>query len=240
VSHAIIPWVSLSCPTAQDEYDFTKLHTQVRVLLALPSPSPFPTPRFNPTSSNLRISGVPLTTPTPIYNNTLVLQQATLSKSLLLTFHTFASEVPHFADAVKLLRVWANQRGFGRGTKKWSVRGFEDKGLWWAAIIVLLVHGEKLGPGERKKRKTLGKGLSSYQFFRAALDFLGKLSRRPDGLPDDLAAAHHDFGEESVFMKPANGEGKVRRCFSHLFIAKTDLSVARGLRLGGQSCSSVR
>lgn len=208
---------SLNSPLAQNQYDFTKLCTQVRVLLAFPSSSPIPTSRLNPTSSNLRISGVPLTTPTPIYNNTLALQQTALSKSLLVTFHTFALEVPHFVDAVKLLRVWANQRGFGRGTK-WSVRGFEDKGLWWAAIIVLLVHGEEVSPGERKKRKTVGKGLSSYQFFRAALDFLCKISRWSEDLPNKLSAAHRDFGKEPVFMKLINSERKV----PHKFFSSCD------------------
>jgi len=205
---AFIPEASLNSPLAQDQYDFTKLRTQVRVLLALPASSPIPTSRLNPTSSNLRISGVPFTTPTPIYNNTLALQQSALSKFLLVTFHTFASDVPHFADAVKLLRVWANQRGFGRGTKC-SVRGFEDKGLWWAAIIVLLVHGEETSPGERRKRKTVGKGLTSYQFFRVALDFLCKISRWPDDLPNKRPAAHRDFGNEPVFMKPIKSERKV-------------------------------
>lgn len=213
----LISWAPLNSPLAQDQYDFTKLHTQVRVFLGLPSSSPIPTSRLNPTSSNLRILGVPFTTPTPIYNNTLALQQTTLSKSLLVTFHTFASEVPHFADAVKLLRVWANQRGFGRGTKC-SVRGFEDKGLWWAAIIVLLVHGEKAGPGERRKRKTVGRGLSSYQFFRAALDFLCKISRWPDDLPNQLSAAHRDFRKEPVFMKLNSLERKV----PHIFISSRD------------------
>lgn len=209
---AFIPWASLNSPLAQDQYDFTKLRTQVRVLLALPSSSPVPTSRLTPTSSNLRISGVPLTTPTPIYNNTLALQQTTLSKSLLVTFHTFALEVPHFVDAVKLLRVWANQRGFGRGTK-WSVRGFEDKGLWWAAIIVLLVHGEEAAPGEKRKRKPVGKGLSSYQFFRAALDLLCKISRWSEDLPNELSTAHRDFGKEPVFMKLVNSERKVPHKF---------------------------
>lgn len=89
------------------------------------------------------------------------------------------------------------------------MRGFEDKGLWWAAIIVLLVHGEEIGPGQKRKRKTLGKGLSSYQFFRAVLDFLGKISRRPDHLPDKSAAAHRDFKKEPVFMKLTDHEKKV-------------------------------
>jgi U3 small nucleolar RNA-associated protein 22 len=97
------------------------------------------------------------------------------------------------------------------------VRGFEDQGQWWAAIIVLLVNGEEVAPGERKKRKTLGKGLSSYQLYRAALDFLGKISRLPDGLPDNRTAAHHDFEKEPIFMKLTNCERKVRQRFLSSF-----------------------
>ena len=102
------------------------------------------------------------------------------------------------------------------------MRGFEDKGLWWAAIIVLLVLGEDVGPRERRKRKTLGKGLSSYQLFRAALDLLGKISRSPGHSPDALVTAHRDFEKEPVFMKPTNFERKVPRVFSHLLIVRAN------------------
>lgn len=59
------------------------------------------------------------------------------------------------------------------------VRGFEGRGHLWATILDLLIHGE--GPQQgvprksAKQRRPLGTGLSSYQLFRAALDFLGRI-----------------------------------------------------------------
>lgn len=87
--------------------------------------------------------------------------------------------------------MWANQRGFscGSGTDgenneasgRMSVRGFESMGVWWVGILSLVVFGEEntgksvgLGLG---KRKALGRGLSSYQMFKAALDFLGEFMK---------------------------------------------------------------
>jgi U3 small nucleolar RNA-associated protein 22 len=55
------------------------------------------------------------------------------------------------------------------------VRGFESKGSWWGALLGLLIAGEeRAGAPKSTKRKPLGRGLSSYQLFRAALDFLGE------------------------------------------------------------------
>lgn len=89
--------------------------------------------------------------------------------------HSLKQNAPGFNDALTLLRVWANQRGYGEG-ERMCVRGFESKGGWWAAIITLLVVGEEGGGGKKGKlRRPVGTGLSSYQMFRAALDFLGAL-----------------------------------------------------------------
>jgi len=83
--------------------------------------------------------------------------------------------LPAFHDAYTLLRVWANQRGYGDG--ELCVKGFEGKGLFWAGLLHYLISGEELvgtKSGGAKLRRPLGKGLSSYQLFKAVLDFLGK------------------------------------------------------------------
>ena len=53
--------------------------------------------------------------------------------------------------------------------------------MWWAAVLDLLVNGEEPPIGKlskaASKRKPLGKGLSSYQLFRAALDFFCQCKR---------------------------------------------------------------
>lgn len=59
------------------------------------------------------------------------------------------------------------------------MRGFESAGMIWATVLDLLISGEEPNAGAfgggkgSSMRKPLGKGLSSYQLFRAALDFLG-------------------------------------------------------------------
>jgi len=107
--------------------------------------------------------------PTPLYNTTLL--SSFIPKSNLLSVHALKQDVPSFADALALLRVWANQRGYGHGTRM-CVRGFEGRGPWWIAVLRLLLKGEEHF-GKGIKRKPLGRGLSSYQLFKAALDFLG-------------------------------------------------------------------
>ena len=117
-----------------------------------------------------------LSLPTPLYNTALLF---TLTpKSNLLATYTLRNESPAFADALTLLRVWANQRGYGTGTTM-CVRGFEGRGFLWGALLGLLITGEEYaGMSMPSKRKPLGRGLSSYQLFRGALDFLCKQFQR--------------------------------------------------------------
>lgn len=109
--------------------------------------------------------------PTPYYNTSVLLSLT--PKPDLLTAHALKQTAPAFGDALTLLRVWANQRGYGEG-ERMCVRGFEGKGAWWAAVIELLVGGEESVGGAKntKERKVVRKGMSSYQIFRAVLDFL--------------------------------------------------------------------
>lgn len=111
--------------------------------------------------------------PSPIYNNAVLL--STYPKLALLSTHELKNSTPAFHDAHTLLRVWANQRGYGDG--ELCVRGFEGKGSFWTGLLRLLISGEEpvaTKSVNAKLRRSLGKGLSSYQLFRATLDFLGK------------------------------------------------------------------
>ena len=162
--------------------DWSKLNAEIRIIIVLPSDCPIPAARLSPSCSNLRVTennGPTSTLATPHYNN--LLSRLLLSTQHLVTTHQFEQSIPQFTAAVRLLRVWANQRGFGRGTKN-CVRGFEDLGQWWGCVIGTLVEGEEFissGIGSKrpsKRRRTLGRDLSSYQLFRGALDFLGEYS----------------------------------------------------------------
>lgn len=100
----------------------------------------------------------------------------------LLLLHAASTEIPAFKDALALLRVWANQRGFAPSDR--AVVGFDTGsgmgGSWWGCLILYVVWGDdqaslvpKDGGKRRKGKRTVGKGLSSYQLFRAVLDLLG-------------------------------------------------------------------
>lgn len=143
------------------------------------SDCPIPLQRLAPTRSNLRTASdsgdASETLSSPLYNNTILLSWT--PRPHLLLAHSMKQKVPAYEDAHTLLRVWANQRGYGRGSRM-CVRGFEGSGQLWAAVLDLLVHGEDPSHnalnGTVNKRKPVGTGLSSYQLFRAALDFLGQ------------------------------------------------------------------
>ncbi|KAJ4474430.1 Nrap protein [Lentinula aciculospora] len=188
--------------------DFTKLNAQIHIIPTLSSTdSPIPLHRLSPAHANIRITPEsysslntnldnaedPSKLPSPLYNTALL--TSLIPKSYLLSVHAIQQSVPAFSDALALLRVWANQRGYGEsGEKGVSVRGFDGKGPWWAALLMYLVQGEEPTSAGKKlgrqgNRKPLGKGLSSYQLFRAVLDFLAK----------------HDFENKPVFVKTEGG-----------------------------------
>ncbi|KAF5381659.1 hypothetical protein D9615_005551 [Tricholomella constricta] len=173
--------------------DFTKLNAQVCIIPTLSSQPPISLHRLSPSQSNIRITSASndeSKTPkpaTPIYNTALLL--ALTPKTQLLATHTLKQDAPAFTDALTLLRVWANQRGYGPGSRM-CVRGFESRGPWWSALLGLLIAGEeRAGAAKSSKRKPLGRGLSSYQLFRAALDFLSK----------------HDIHNDPVFLRTKEG-----------------------------------
>ncbi len=166
--------------------DFTKLNAKVVIIPTVSHNCPIPLNRLSPSHSNLRLSASsssqqaqtstfsqPQQIPSPAYNTALL--RAFTPRLHLLSVHNLQQESPAFSDAVTLLRVWANQRGFAEGAEgKLCIRGFSGRGAWWSAVVSLVVLGEEHG-GKNKfgKRKALGRGLSSYQMFKAALDFLG-------------------------------------------------------------------
>ncbi|KAI0788916.1 Nrap protein [Irpex lacteus] len=162
-------------------HDFSGLNVQIRILPTLSPTSPIPLPRLAPTRSNLR-------TPTPIYNSTLL--KHTTARSHLLRTYTLQKTVDAFGDALTLLKVWANQRG-----TRWTVRGFEGMGPWWVVILDYLVNGGEVLGGGKERRRPLGRRLSSYQLFRAALDFFSRVN----------------WEKERVFLKT---EGSVGARFS--------------------------
>lgn len=216
--------------------DFTKLNAKICILPVLSQTSPIPLHRLSPSHSNIRVSAAsdsnqddtttPTHLPTPLYNTALL--QTLLPKYQLLAVHALQNEIPAFSDALTLLRVWANQRGYSEGTKM-CIRGFEGAGPWWWSLLALLLNGEEGRPNAPKssRRRSVGKGLSSYQLFKAALEFLGQFFVFPVWSVyqiTHLIAAKHDFEKESVFVRAAEGH-KVRHWSSwnyfHFFLICT-------------------
>ena len=143
---------------------------------------------------------------TPIYNTAILL--STFPKLSLLSTNALIQTSQAFRDAHTLLRVWANQRGYGQGAL--CIHGFEGKGSWWASVLGFLLDGEEpvsvLGKGMAGRRRFVGKGLSSYQLFRASLDLLGKiLVLASHTCPYVGVSAKQGFENAPAFVKSTNG-----------------------------------
>ncbi|KAF8728369.1 hypothetical protein AX14_006736 [Amanita brunnescens Koide BX004] len=177
------------------QFDFSKLNAQVHIIPFISMTSPIPLHRLSPSHSNVRIKSssalddAATSPPTPIYNTHFM--QCLTPKIHLVSTYALKQDSPAFSDALALLRIWANQGGYGEGSRL-CVHGFKGKGSWWSALLDLLVRGEEptiaAGP-KSSTRRALGRGLSSYQMFRAALDVLAKF----------------DPGKDAVFVKAEDG-----------------------------------
>lgn len=147
----------------------------MRIIPTISVSSPIRQTRLSPTRSNFRVhlsdsaASSYENDPTPLYNAVLML--AFSPQSHVLSVNSLKDTVPAYRDAFSLLRVWANQRGYGEGQRT-CIRGFEGAGPWWSAVLELLVRGEEPSGRAKARRRPLGNGLSSYQLFKAALDFL--------------------------------------------------------------------
>jgi U3 small nucleolar RNA-associated protein 22 len=147
----------------------------VRIIPTLSVSSPIRQTRLSPTRSNFRVhfsdsaASSHGNDPTPLYNAVLMLSFS--PQPHVLSVNSLKDDVPAYRDAISLLRVWANQRGYGEG-RRTCIRGFEGAGPWWSAILELLIRGEEPFGRTKTRRRPIGNGLSSYQLFKAALDFL--------------------------------------------------------------------
>ncbi|CAE6500930.1 unnamed protein product [Rhizoctonia solani] len=226
---------------SSSELSRSKFPLSIRIVPVLPSNHPLSEHHLGPSRACIRISDSSdlNPTPTPLYNNSALL--GTTPGAHLLLVHNAKSQIPAFGDTLALLRVWANQRGYGTGAGHRSdetaqrarcVRGFGALGAWWSAVIVYLVLGGKPVKGVKKQAR-IGRGLSSYQLFRAVLDFLAKydFSTAPiflDESPFELSdwKEHHD----AIFV---DGSGKYN------MLAGVPLESLELLRLDAQASLSL-
>jgi len=157
----------------ESKFDFSSAKARIRILATLAQDSPISLKHVDSTHCNIRVPSSPNDVPTHRYNDAL-LQSTSAVPHLLSTYETKKS-VDSFSDALALLRIWANQRGYCRGKGGWGILGFEDRGPFWSGLLELMVKGDASTRGSKSRVKPVGRGLSSYQLFKAAIGFLGAL-----------------------------------------------------------------
>ncbi|TVY84760.1 U3 small nucleolar RNA-associated protein [Lachnellula suecica] len=98
--------------------------------------------------------------PTPFYNASL--RSDGNFETYLKLLHSASKQSAGFLDACVLGRIWLRQRGFGNNVCEGGFGHFE-----WAALTALLLKG-----GGPKGRSVLSPGYSSYQIFKAIIQYL--------------------------------------------------------------------
>ena len=153
--------------------DFSSAKARIRILATLAQDSPISLKHVDSVHCNIRVSSSPNDIPTHRYNNALL--QSTTAVPHLLSTYEIKKSVDSFSDALALLRIWVNQRGYCRGKGGWNVLGFEDRGPFWSGLLELMIKGDGSTKGNKSRVKPVGRGLSSYQLFKATIGFLGAL-----------------------------------------------------------------
>ena len=144
--------------------DFSSSRCEIRILPVIPE-DVFSNTKLLPDKNCVRPSKdspgtTPVPAPTPLYNATLKSESSATSYLKLL--HGTSSRCGSYKDACVLGRIWLQQRGFGGSIPKGGFGHFE-----WAAIIAVLLQG-----GGPRGQGLLSPGYSSYQLFKATLQFL--------------------------------------------------------------------
>lgn len=129
---------------------------------------------------------------TPFYNASV--QADTQITSYLKLLHAASSSCEAFKDACLLGRVWLRQHGFTSGASSGGFGNFE-----WAALIAILL---KTGGGSGKP--LLSSGYSSYQLFKATLQYLAAkdLVKQPAVLQADHVKLMSEDGQPILFDGP--------------------------------------
>ncbi|KAL8908011.1 MAG: hypothetical protein Q9207_001085 [Kuettlingeria erythrocarpa] len=149
-------------PTQDEQGDKSaQSNYRIRILLAASSDL-FPVEKTLPTKGCIRhfVAGGQEGPPSPTYNAVLRSECCSLISLKLLEQSIGQSDA--FRGACMLGAVWLRQRGIGSSTRKGGFGQFE-----WASVISMLMRG-----GGRTGRPLLSAGYSSYQLFKATLQFL--------------------------------------------------------------------
>jgi len=154
--------------TGSGEDDFSSSKCLIRILLAL-NPATFPITKTLPWKNCIRYKSADSnsfqspSTPTPVYNATVRSESSTTAYLSLL--HASTKRCEGYLGACKLATVWLRQRGFETNLLSGGFGAFEV-----ACTFTLLLRG-----GGPKGRALLSPGYSSYQLFKAFLQFLASI-----------------------------------------------------------------
>ncbi|KAL3426205.1 nrap protein [Phlyctema vagabunda] len=158
----------------------------IHILLAAPA-ALFPESKLRPTKNSIRAretstDGVLVQTPTPFYNASI--SSDTNIESYLKLIYSASKQAAGFTDACILGRIWLQQRGFAGSVTSGGFGHFE-----WAALTALLLKG-----GGTKGHAVLSPGYSSYQMFKAIVQFLSAtdLATKPLVYQADLIGTKSD------------------------------------------------
>ncbi|KAB8076695.1 Nrap protein [Aspergillus leporis] len=138
------------------------MRSQIRIITAIEDHL-FPIARTLPMKNNVRQGSTDrheYDEPTSFYNAALR-SEATVSPFHKLLYSA-AQNCDSFRDACILGRIWLRQRGFGSSFQRGGFGGFE-----WTVLMSLLFEG-----GGLNGKPVLLKSYSSYQLFKATLQFL--------------------------------------------------------------------
>ncbi|KAG4413369.1 hypothetical protein IFR04_013486 [Cadophora malorum] len=160
---------------------------RVRIIPAAPS-SFFNKSKLQPSKNAVRSKDTPETetstqSPTPFYNASLISDCS--FEPYLKCLHSAAKIASGFKDSCILGRIWLRQRGFDGDISKGGFGHFE-----WAAVTALLLKG-----GGPKGHSALSPGYSSYQMFKAVLQFIAS---------SDLAAKPVIFEAKDLTFPKSN------------------------------------
>ncbi|KAF1988268.1 pre-rRNA processing protein Utp22 [Aulographum hederae CBS 113979] len=127
--------------------------------------------------------------PTPFYNASL--RSDSCFSGYLRLLHDASKSCDSFKDACILGSVWLRQRGFSSEIQSGGFGNFE-----WAATMALLLTG-----GGPKGKPRLSSGYSSYQLFKAQLQFLEEvtLTKKAVNIGQEIISAPKDNQDPVLF-----------------------------------------
>jgi U3 small nucleolar RNA-associated protein 22 len=146
-------------------HDFSSSKCRIHIIPAVPERI-FPANKLRPNNNCVRPKApedelaTEKVNPTPFYNASVQADSSVTAYLKLL--HSASSKCDAYKDACILGRIWLRQRGFGSNIRNGGFGNFE----WGALMALLLQSNSGTGPAP------LSSGYSSYQLFKAVLQFL--------------------------------------------------------------------